>query len=561
MAERFLVAGGTGNWNSTTNWSAIDGGASGASFPVAGDNVHLTAASGAASLTVNVASACANFDATGFTGTFAGALAVTTTGNWTWGVGMNRTFTGQINFTAAAARNITSNGIAWGGAVVFNNAAGSWQLQDAFVSTSSMTLTAGSFDTASKAVTCTKFTWSGAATRSLTLGSSTWTLTGSGAGVWNGGAATNASFSTSGSRIVMNGITAPSTFISGGPTSAGVWTYDDIEFSGGNSSLTFSTNTVTCRDVIVSNPTAGATFDSGTIAQARNINFTGFIGTWTMTGTYRLSGDLTMTVAMAVSLNAGSFNTTTTQTLTLQGKTMGRMDFTGTGTYVIPDATITSNNAITFQAGGTLDLTGKTINCTRFNGSGSTARSLNFTNAIVNMSGSASGTSDSWVFTTVTNLTIVLTGSKLNLADTTGTGKAFAGGGLHYPEVTFTTGVGGSKQFSLRQSNTFDKLTLAAGITVTMQAGNTQTFTSATSLVAVGFAGSLIDLVSEIPGTSWIFSCPENDVKCDYLSITDSVATGGARWWAGKHSTNGGGGSGWRFSDYGPRAARKRRSA
>lgn len=32
MADRYWVAGGDGNWNSTTNWSATSGGASGASI-------------------------------------------------------------------------------------------------------------------------------------------------------------------------------------------------------------------------------------------------------------------------------------------------------------------------------------------------------------------------------------------------------------------------------------------------------------------------------------------------------------------------------------------------
>lgn len=71
MANRFLVAGGTGNFNSTTNWAATTGGASGASFPVAGDVVALDSLSGNAPLTVNVASACASFV---MSGTYAGTL-------------------------------------------------------------------------------------------------------------------------------------------------------------------------------------------------------------------------------------------------------------------------------------------------------------------------------------------------------------------------------------------------------------------------------------------------------------------------------------------------------
>ena len=61
-ADRYSVA--TGNWGSTSTWSATSGGSSGASAPVAGDNVYVErgytvtiAATGAAcaSLTIGTA--------------------------------------------------------------------------------------------------------------------------------------------------------------------------------------------------------------------------------------------------------------------------------------------------------------------------------------------------------------------------------------------------------------------------------------------------------------------------------------------------------------------------
>ncbi len=80
MADRYWVAGGTGNYNSTTNWSATSGGASGASAPTAADNVFFNAASGAGTATINVASACANLNLTGFTGTLAYTFSLTING-------------------------------------------------------------------------------------------------------------------------------------------------------------------------------------------------------------------------------------------------------------------------------------------------------------------------------------------------------------------------------------------------------------------------------------------------------------------------------------------------
>ncbi len=109
MAARYFVGGGTGNWNSTTNWSASDGGASGASFPIAGDDVFLTAASGVNTLTVNTASACTSITCTGFTGTLAGASNLTVAGNTTLGAGMTNTYTG--NLIISATSTINTNGI------------------------------------------------------------------------------------------------------------------------------------------------------------------------------------------------------------------------------------------------------------------------------------------------------------------------------------------------------------------------------------------------------------------------------------------------------------------
>jgi hypothetical protein len=67
QAQRFWVPGGTGDWSSTTNWSATSGGASGASVPVATDDVFFNANSFPATQTVTVSTAvtCLNMDWTG----------------------------------------------------------------------------------------------------------------------------------------------------------------------------------------------------------------------------------------------------------------------------------------------------------------------------------------------------------------------------------------------------------------------------------------------------------------------------------------------------------------
>lgn len=111
-ASRYLVAGGTGNWNSTTNWSATNGGASGASFPVSTDDVFSTSLSGSGTLNVNVGSACLTFNSTGSTNTFNFQNTLTVVGSVTWGVGISFSNTsGSPLLVIGSTSTLTSNGI------------------------------------------------------------------------------------------------------------------------------------------------------------------------------------------------------------------------------------------------------------------------------------------------------------------------------------------------------------------------------------------------------------------------------------------------------------------
>src|ERR1700757_4926824 len=107
-ATRYEVSGGTGNWNSTTNWSTSSGGASGASFPTSSDDVIFDANSG--NLSVNVVSACLSFNSTGYTGTLTMSSILTVTGNITLGAGM--LFSGASQFIVNATATVTTNGVA-----------------------------------------------------------------------------------------------------------------------------------------------------------------------------------------------------------------------------------------------------------------------------------------------------------------------------------------------------------------------------------------------------------------------------------------------------------------
>lgn len=120
-AARFWVNGGTGNWNSTTNWSATSGGASGVSFPTVSDDVTFDV-NGNSSCTINIASACLSLTITsGYTSNLGfGAFALSVSGNIAINTGVTETWTSGNGLVAHAAGTLTSNTATWTAPLTFD---------------------------------------------------------------------------------------------------------------------------------------------------------------------------------------------------------------------------------------------------------------------------------------------------------------------------------------------------------------------------------------------------------------------------------------------------------
>lgn len=107
---RYEVSGGTGNYNSTTNWSLTSGGSSGAAFPTSSDSAVFDTHSG--NLTINTASAALNITFNTYTNTITWNSTLTSSGSVTFGSGMSfTTTTGSPILSMNASGTITSNGI------------------------------------------------------------------------------------------------------------------------------------------------------------------------------------------------------------------------------------------------------------------------------------------------------------------------------------------------------------------------------------------------------------------------------------------------------------------
>ena len=130
MAARFWVSGGTGNWSSTTNWSATSGGARGASVPSTADQANFNALSGAGTATLDISPTIQVLTMTGFTGTLAfgsNTISLNSTGTIFTGAS-TYTVTGTpiilCTSTSTSARTINAGTPTEGNSISFNFTAG-----------------------------------------------------------------------------------------------------------------------------------------------------------------------------------------------------------------------------------------------------------------------------------------------------------------------------------------------------------------------------------------------------------------------------------------------------
>jgi hypothetical protein len=126
---------------------------------------------------------------------------------------------------------------------------------------------------------------------------------------------------------------------------------------------------------------------------------------------------------------------------------------------------------------------------------------------------------------------------------TSATAKTFVGGGSTFNATLNQGGVG---TLTLTGANTFEDITnTVQPATVLFTAATTTTFTNGFNLR--GTAGNLITIGS-VTAASHTLSKASGTISTNYLSISRSTATGGAGWYCGNNSTDGGNNSGWFFS-------------
>jgi len=532
----YYRATGSANWGATGtgSWSATSGGSLDATmFPLAQDTAIFPAATYPASgstTTINAAYNIGTIDMSLRTSNTmllaSSTLSPTFYGNWINGTGISISGTATIAFSGRATQTITSAGKSFTQPILINSPSGTVQLQDAFTTTVTniTTLTTGTLDLQSYTLSTGFFSSTNSNTRTIAFGTGNITCTGTGT-VWTTATVTN--LTTTGTQVVnvtSSGSTAI-TVSSGALSEANSISYN---FTGGTYALTF----------------LGTSNYS-----ARNVDFTGYAGTLGATSTVTVYGNIKFSTGMTLTASTSTLTfgaTSGTQQITTNGKTIDfPLTFNGVGgTFQLQDALTMGSTRTASLSGGTLDLNGKTFTAgSNFVVSGTSTRNLTFNGGTVICPGT---TSTAFNCTTATNLTTTAGTGVGTISMTGATAKGFNNTSGVNIVFNCTINQGGAGQLTFTGSNTFNNITnTVQPATILFTAGTTTTFTSAFSLS--GTAGNLITIGS-VTAASHTLSKASGTVSCDYLSISRSTATGGASWYAGANSTDGGNNSGWIFT-------------
>ena len=339
----------TQNW-SATGWATTTGGSPAVNnFPLAQDIAKFDDAGAAGTVTLDVAWSIGTFDASNRTSamTFStSTISASVYGDWKFGSGVtSSSTTGALTFQKNGTQTITSNAITFNCPVTVNHPSAVVQLADALSlgATRALTVTTGTFDAVTYNVTAGLFTLSGTATRTIRMGSGTWTASGTGS-VWNVQNNTGLTLVAGTSNIVLSDTSASARTFDGGTAY-----YNKLTIGGttGTSTLTIVGGNIFGE--LASTKTVAHTIAIGTGVQT--------FGKWSVTGTVgnvvTVTGTSTTNVIAGPRVSGvdylalGTIGVSTTS----PGEFYAGANSTGTGAGVILTAAPTARNL--FWRGGT----------------------------------------------------------------------------------------------------------------------------------------------------------------------------------------------------------------
>jgi hypothetical protein len=507
MAAYFWVTGGTGNWNSASNWALTSGGVGGVAVPGSGDTAAIDANSGSGTVTLDISPTIQTLTCTGFTGTLAfgtNTISLNSVGTiFTGATTMAVTGTPLIICTnsSATARTISPQAVTEANSISFRITAGTGGLTLSNNSVfRNLDFTDGTNPTGyagllGNPILTIYGNFKASTGMTKTAGTGTFTF-----------AATSGTKTITTAAVVFDN---PFTFNGVG----GTWQLQDALTSGATRTCTLTNGTLDLNNFTL---TTGGFSSNNT--NTRVLAF----------GT----GNITITsVSGTVFTGPTSANTGLTTTGTAQ------VNITGNGTTT---RTVNPGNAaaITGFISFTISAGSDTIN----SAAGMTFNNLTFTSGFTGTFGNVTRN----IFGNLTlNASITSFSSGASTLTFTGTGNrtiTTAGETIDCP-VTFN-GIGGTFQLQ-------DALTLGSTQPLTMTNGTLQLKSGTTNTVG-SFATSGTTqkfLQATTNGSQSTLSQASGTVNATYLTIKDSAATGGAVFnaFTSNANVNSGNNTGWKF--------------
>jgi hypothetical protein len=527
----YYIQTGSNNWGGSS-WSLTSGGSVlNAAFPLAQDTAVFDAATYPASgstTTINSNYNIGTIDMslrTSNTMTLAtGSTNPVIYGNWIGGTGITNSSTvgNGVIFSGRTTQQITSAGSIFSRTLTINSPSGSVTLQDALTvgTSSTTTLTQGTLDLQSYTLSTGLFNASNSNTRTIAFGTGQISCTGTGT-VWDTSTVTG--LTTTGTQVVN--VT-----------------------SVGSTAITVSTGALSEANSISYNFTGGTyglSFLAASNHSARNVDFTGYAGTLGATGVNAtIYGNLKFSTGMTLTAGANSWAFSATsgiQQITTNAKTLDfALNFSGVGgTFQLQDALTMGSTRIAQLTNGTLDLNGKTLTVGSTFQTATGTKNLTFNGGTLVCPAATTTAFNNAVPTGFTTTAGTGTGT---ISMTAATAKTFVGGGIAF---RCTLNQGGSGTLTITGSNGFTNITnTVQPASILFTAGTTNIFSN---FNLSGTSGNLITIGS-VTAASHTLSKASGTVSADFLSISRSTATGGAGWYAGANSTDGGNNSGWIFT-------------
>ncbi len=280
-----------------------------------------------------------------------------------------------------------------------------------------------------------------------------------------------------------------------------------------------------------------------------DISFAGFLGTFASGLSFVSYGSIVLGSGMTITaINEWLLAGRSAKTITNNGRTFaGAVTLNAPGgTYTITDAfTSSRDSAFALKvSNGTLTISNVNMTFTGPVSGGYFADGGTLNMGTGTWSFAANGVTTFWNVSgahtvNASTSTIVLTAASTNA-------RTFAGGGKTYGTLTYTV-PGSTGSLTITGNNTFGTLNFSDvtnARSLLFTAGTTTTFGV---FNVFGTVGKLMTVDSATAATHTLTK-PSGTVSSDYLSVKNSLAGGGAYWYAGANSTDAGGNTGWRFT-------------